>query len=349
MFTLSDASRDTKEILKWGGIFFAILISVLLLIRLGFFIKELLYPSPPPKPTLSFGKLQQQSFPQNAVSQNLTYSINTLTGDVPSFPEQMKVYRIKLYQPDLLDLKNSEQAVDQAGFSPGYTKISDSVYQWSGISRTTAQLVKTIKMDIVSKKFTLTYPFTTDPEITSPPNEIDVDVAKNRVENMLSEMNLLFEDIDLTKTQTKLLLIKDSSVLPASSLSNAQLVEVDLYQMDLDKYPIYYEKPYPSNMSFLVGNRTEIVNGEFIHQSASEEFATYPIKSGSKALEELKSGKAYIASYFGTNTNISITNVFLAYYIGSQAQDFIMPIIVFEGNDGFFAYVPAVMDEWISK
>ena len=102
MFTLSDASRDTKEILKWGGIFITVLVVALLFVRLGFYIKDLLYPAPPPAPTVAFGKLQLQGFPQNVVDQAFTYTNNTLTGALPNLSDQVKVYRMEPVKPDLL-------------------------------------------------------------------------------------------------------------------------------------------------------------------------------------------------------------------------------------------------------
>ena len=63
----------------------------------------------------------------------------------------------------------------------------------------------------------------------------------------------------------------------------------------------------------------------------------------------MKSQKAYIASYYGGSSNVSIKNIFLGYYIGATKQNYLMPIVIFEGERGFFAYVSAVRDEWISN
>ena len=76
-------------------------------------------------------------------------------------------------------------------------------------------------------------------------------------------------------------------------------------------------------------------------------FATYPLKSSSQAFEELKNSQAYIAS-IGQNLGglVSIRKVYLAYYDAGFPVDFYQPIIVFEGDKNFMAYVPAVISDY---
>ncbi len=98
-----------------------------------------------------------------------------------------------------------------------------------------------------------------------------------------------------------------------------------------------------------IQNQLQIVDGHFFHQNISTKFSTYPLKTADQAFSELKDQKAYIASYYGNNNNVSIKNVFLAFYMEDAPQDYLMPIIIFEGDNGFFAYVSAITDEWINK
>lgn len=351
MFTLSNASKDTKEVLKWGGILIASLVVVLMLIRITFYIKDLFFPTPPPKPTVAFGILQPQSFPQNAVNQNFTYSINTLTGSLPYLPGQTKIYRIKPIQPDLLAVNKFQGKIANAGFENGYTAVSDKVFEWKSNPNFGA-IEKRIRMNIVNNNFTITSLYTSDKNVLGSLQLPNQTKAIELATNTLNNMTMMPEDIDLSKTKTNLFSIQNDSLVTSTSLSNSQIIEVNFFQNDIDKLPIFYEKPNTSNISILVGGGSyqgQIVGANFVHQAISDQYSTYPIKTVSKAYEELKQGKAYTASYFGTTTNVAINNVFLAYYISSQAQDFLMPIIVFEGNEGFFAYVPAITDEWINK
>ena len=68
-----------------------------------------------------------------------------------------------------------------------------------------------------------------------------------------------------------------------------------------------------------------------------------------EAFSELQEGKAFIPSNSNNAniSNISIRNVLLGYYMGENRQDYLLPIVVFEGDNNFIAYVSAVKDEWI--
>lgn len=351
MFTLSDASKDVKQILKWSGIFIATVIVIMLILKVVFFVKEILYPTPPPKAEVAFGKLQPQNFPANAVSQNLTYSINTLTGSLPNLSSQLKIYRITPFQPDLLAVNKFQKRIRSVGFEEGYTAVSDKIFEWKS-NQNYGGIEKRIRFNTINNNFTITSLYKTDADVLNAKNLPTETTAIDTATNLLDSMRVMPEDIDLEKIKTNLFSIQNGSLITATSLSNSQVIEVNFFQKDINKLPIFYERPNSSNISILVAGgvyQGQVVGANFIYQPISEESSTYPLKSVTTAYEELKNGQAYIASYFGTAENITITNVFLAYYIGSQTQDFLMPVFVFEGNDGFFAYVPAVTDEWISK
>ena len=346
MLTLSDASYDTKEILKWGGLFIAGLVVFIVLIRIVLIVKEAIFPTPPPKPTISFGKLTPQVFPSNITDQKLTYSINTLSGSFPNFSNQAKVFRITAYTPDLLGLSKAGNMAAQAGFTQGPNKISDTLFQWTDPN--TADITRNIRINIVNYNFNISSNYLSNRSNIQGgiPNQ---NKAINDAQGVLTSLNSLPSDIDQTKTQTTLLSIKNGSLVAATSFSDADAIQVVFHQQDVDNLPIFYEKPDSSNINALVGINDKIVEANYIHQAVSDEFSTYPLKTAQQAFADLQQGKGYIASYWGSSQNVAINNVLLAYYIGSEPQAYLMPIVVFEGDNGFVAYVPAVTDGWINK
>ena len=74
MFTLTKASRETKSILKWLLIILVVLFTVFIIYKLAITVKEILYPTPPPKPTLLFGKISAPNFPQNSINDDIAIS-----------------------------------------------------------------------------------------------------------------------------------------------------------------------------------------------------------------------------------------------------------------------------------
>ena len=81
---------------------------------------------------------------------------------------------------------------------------------------------------------------------------------------------------------------------------------------------------------------------------AFDDFGTYPLISGTSAWEELVKGNAAIIS-MGNNTsgNIVIRNIYMAYYDSEDPQLFLQPIFVFEGDNNFVAYLPAIIPDWL--
>lgn len=347
MLTLNQAVKETKFILKWGGIGCATILLIIALIKGGEIAKEIISPTPPPPPTVSFGKLPKVVFNPPVVTQQLSYTIDTLTGQLPVFADRQKVYKVKLPEPNLLALDSAKERAKDIGFASEPIPISGTRYQWITTAPPTAQL----SLDILSYNFDYTSEFLTNPDTMLVVGDAPTpQQAIATAQDFLRELGALFTDIDLSKTKTTLLLLTNQGLSIASSLSQANVIRVDFYQADKNKLPIFYTHPPYSNMSLFVGGNTRsngmVIGGHFVHETISDKSATYPIKTAQAAFEELENGQAFIAAYSGTGTDISITDVSLGYYAGEKPQEYLMPIIIFQGNNGFYAYVPAITEEW---
>lgn len=206
-------------------------------------------------------------------------------------------------------------------------------------------------MNIFSHNFDLGSSYLTNQAILSGTNVPDESQAIQDAQAFLDQLSLFPDDIDSSKTVTGLFSINALNLVPATSVSNAQIIRVDFFQKDLEGLPIAYSTPFGSNMSFLVGGGTtqaQVVEAHFYHFSWSKDFATYPLKTSQELFSELVQGKAHIASFDGTSPNITITDMYLAYYIDPNQQYF-MPIVVFKGTGNFYAYLSAVSDQWVSN
>lgn len=349
MPTLTTVTTQTKLILKWLSMSILYLFVIFVTIKVGNAIKELIAPTPPPRPTVTFGKLHPISFPRNATDKTLTYSLNTITGFLPALPYQTKVYKMATIKPKFLALDNARQKTSNVGFRSSEIRLSGDWYRWTDNSYP----LREVTLNIFSHDFTLSSPFLSDPlasQLAS--NFSNKNIAINTAQELLSGMSSLPNDIALAKTKILFYSIKDGTLVPETNVSKTQVIRVDFFQKDVDQLPIYYPNASTSIINLLatsIQNRQLVIGVNFNHQFISNTAYTYPIKTTGEAFNELRSQKAYIASYFGDTTNIPIKNVSLGYYIGKEKQSFLMPIVIFEGSDGFFAYVSAVKDEWISK
>lgn len=347
MPTLTKVTSETRFVLKWGGILISALIIIFLAAKIGTAIKEKFYPSPGPLPTVSFGKLDPIKFPKTPTNKSLNFTIDTIPGTLPVFPDRTKVYKTSANRVDFLSLEKAQKKVSLLGFPNQKTLVSENTYQWVS----NEPLLRKISFNISTSNFVYSSSFITDPNVNSGANLPAESEAINTGKKFLENLSSFPSDIDLTKTKTSLHTIKNYTLIKAEKLSKAQIIRVDFFQKDIDKMPIYYSNPSTSNINLLIAggeNSPQVVEALYLHENISQEFATYPIKSASQAFSELKQGKAYILHTLST-TNVAIKNVFLGYYLAEQNQKYLMPIVIFEGDNGFFAYVSAVRDEWVGN
>lgn len=348
MANLSQVTSFSRKVLEFIGIGTISLIILAILFSVGNTIKQAIAPTPPPSPTVDFGKLPPISFPPSTVPLPSTYTINTLTGVLPNFADREIVYPFQIPQSGLFDLDKAKSIAQAAGFQNEPTRLSDTEYFWT----TPGDITTKLTMTLPSFDYLLTSNYMTNPTVVSAPHIPDTATALQSANTFFNTVSPLPSIIDISHATTTLLAINQSTLTPATSLSTAQIIRVDYPSQNINSLPVYTPIPSQSLIYALVasGNTTnpQIVEAQFIHKDISTSKATYPIKTAQEAYNDLKNGKGYIASG-GNSSQVSITNVSLGYYQDSNPQKYLMPIIVFQGDNGFVAYVSAIRDEWISK
>jgi len=344
MPSLYQATSLTKNVFKWGGISLGALLVIVLLYRGGKIIASSLFPKKPPPPKTAFGKLPAIIFPDNVSGKPFTYSIDTVSGNLSNFKDRENVYKTVPPAPTLLDLQTTRTDAGQAGFNSSERLITDTQYSW----RDAQQIDRILTINTVSRDFTISSNYLSYPDL-APTGDTDPTRAIKTATDLLQKLELYPLDFDPSKIATQLLSLQGNTLFAATSLSTAEVVRVDLFQNDLNKLPIMYPHPPYSTMHFLIGGSKSntIFDSSFTHQQISADSTSYPIISSEDAFTILKDNRAYIASYYGDTSNITIKDLYLAYYLSDKRQDYVMPIYVFEGRDGFFAYVSAVSNEWI--
>ena len=346
MLTLNQATKEARTTLKILVIFLGGLFSLIIIVRGIFALKEIISPTPAPAPTVSFGVLPKIDFPQSTTQQKLTYSINTDSGNLPTFADRVIVNKMVGYPPDILQVDDANNMASSISFPVPGQSLSNINYRWADNSSLQRQLT----MNVDTKDFIMTSLFLNDPDVISANNLPGQAGAATEAQSFLSTMSEYPTDIDPTLTTTTLFKIDNGALIPATSLSNTQVIGVNFFQTDVNGLPIYYPNALSSPMTVFVAGgqyQSQVVAADFSHQYVSTVSATYPIKTPAQAFDDLKAGNAFI-SYYNGGGNIQITNVFLAYYIGDEKQNYLFPIVVFQGSN-FYAYVPAILDGWVEK
>ena len=348
MASLTQTAITTRKIVRYGIFFIIFLIVGRIILGLAVSLIQKVFPTPPPAPTVAFNKLPTLPFPQRTDIPALSFTVQTPQGSLPTFATQAKVYYMPQSHSDLLALDNARQKASGLGFNDNPTQITPTLYKFTNITTPS-----TLEMNIVTGTFSVGYNLNSDssPLNQRPPTP---EIGASEARNFLSQASLLPDDLVGPTTQ-EYLKVQNKQLVSAIALSEANLIRINLFRKDYDKLPSLTPTPDEANVWLIISGSQDqgkkIIGAQFYYYPVDEtQSSTYPIKTSTQALKDLQAGKGYIAN-LGSNTSgkITIRRVYLAYYDAGTPTQFYQPIVVFEGDNGFVAYVPAVTSQYYSE
>jgi len=296
------------------------------------------FPAPPPPPTVTFGRLPTIDFPSQE-KKSLSFILETPQGTLPTLETQAKVYFMPKLSPQLLSLDAAIKRAGDLGFKPEPQQKSETLYSFSHKSSHS-----TFEINIITGIFSISFDLSSD---SSPIERIPPggEVAASQIRSFLSSANLLPNDLS-GPTSYNFLKTEKGSLVSALGQSEADLVKVNLFRKDYDNLPSFPATPDEANVWFMVSGAQErakqMIAAEFHYFPVDEtQFATYPLKTAEEAWAELQAGQAFIAGESQENT-VVVRRIYLAYFDPKTPSEFFQPIVVFEGDGGFIAYLPAV-------
>jgi hypothetical protein len=327
---------------------------VVLLLRFGLFVYNsylrVVNPPAPPPPTVAFGKLPSIEFPEK-LHPELTLRLETATGGTPSLGDRAEVFLMTIYRSRLLALDEAKLTAKKMNFRGAAKEITKRRYSWEN----NEFLPSVLEMDIINTSFLLKRNWQADPTILSekqlPGKEQTVVEAKN----FLRQAGLMTDELKLARTEISYLTFSAGQYVEAVSLSEADFVQIDLFRPDVNEQPVLPEDPEKGIVRIIFSGSREtekrIVQAEYNYFPINtDQNATYPIKTASQAWRELQTRQGYIANA-GDNLNgvVPIRRIYLGYYDAPESQGFLLPIIVFEGDNDFYGYVQAIKSEWLEE
>jgi len=349
MASLTDVSIMTRKIIRYSIYFVIFIIVGRILFKAGKSVFLKIFPPAEPAPTVTFGKLPTLPFPEKEKIGNISLTLETADGNLPVLQTQAKVFFMPKQSSHLLSLDLAKQKAQALGFLPEGEAMSETMYKF--ISRNSFAI---LQIDIVTGTFSISYNLKADPSpVERKPQSPEIQAAF--VRSYLSSANLLPDDLS-GPTQNEFLKIEGESIVSALSLADSNFVKIYLFRKNYGNLPTLTNEPNKSNVWFMLSGSQEperkIVAAEYHYFPVDEnQNSTYPLKTAQEAWSSLTSGNAYIASY-GQNKegdNVTIRKVYLAYYDSGKPTDFFQPIIVFEGDKDFVAYIPAVTSDYYGE
>lgn len=348
MTTLTQASISSRKSIRYSIYFIIFLIIGRIILLAGIGVYRKIFPPPPIPATVAFGKLSKIPFPEKQ-KYSLNFIIETTEGGIPSFSEQAKVFFMPKISSNLLSLDFAKERAGRLGFIPDPQKITESLYRFYHKSTPA-----TLETDIITGSFSISY----DLKVDSSPLSIkptQPEISASAIRSFLSNAGLLPADL-AGPIEYQYLKTQDNNLVPALSLSDANIIRIDLFRKSYDNLPVISQTFKKSNVWFLVSGLRErgkdVIAGEYHYFPVDEsQVATYPIKTGDAAWKELVSGNYYPASLGTTSEkeNIKIRKIYLAYYDAGIYTEFLQPVYVFEGDKNFVGIIPAVTSDYYGE
>ena len=343
MTSLTRIAIASRRVIRYLVFLLIFLIVGKFVLDAGVAIYKKAFPAPPPAPTVKYGKLTPIPFPENGSTAKLTYSLETPEGGLPTdIPTQAKVYFMPKPSSNLLSLDTAKATAEALGFGTNPQQVSDTIYLFTNPNAPVA-----LQMNIITGTFSISYNLAQDksPLATKPPI---AEIAASEFRSILSGANIL--PADLTgPTNSNYLKLSNGQLVTALSLSESDVVKVNLFRKSYDNLPSVTGIPDQANVWAMISgaaNRDQqIVAAEYHYYPVDEsQYSTYPIINPAEAFAGLQANQAYIAA-LGLNKDgdsLKIRRVYLAYFDPNSVTEFYQPIYVFEGDNGFMAYLPAV-------
>lgn len=361
MATLTETAYYSRKSIKYGllGLFGLVVLRGALI--MGIRVYKQAFPPPPPAPTVRYGKLPRLIFPAKGtnIPSTITYNLETPDGstNLENFRNtrakaltQAKVFFMPQPNPSLLALERAKTKAAAFGFKDDPQLLDNSTYRFAYPS-----VAITLDIHPATGIFHLYFSWQGNQELLGKP-PASVETGIEALKAFLQTGNAMTDEILNGHAKTTFLKVVGNTMIKVNSLSEADFMRVDLSRKDLDDLPVYTSNPNEGVVWGIVygggggrGQVIELTNRYFLVER--EEYSTYPIKTSLQAWQELGEGKGAIVN-LGNNLegNVSIRRVYLGYYDSTlEPQKFMQPIYIFEGDNDFVAYVPAITDAYFAN
>lgn len=343
--TLTQTAILTKQSIK-------ITVIALIVITISFIGYKIWYsyylstlPPVEEKPDTKFGKLPPPNFPKTSVSSsNFSYNLDTTTGSLPNigdagFEKIIKVYFVIKPLASLLSSERSQNLAEKFDITNPPQILSETNYSFRNGG-------KTLNVDLDSGNFTYIN------LINSPSNEQLDDDNKlvTEFKDTLANLGVLKSELKEGRSKVTLLKNERANYIPTTIRTEATSAQISLWPKDLDKKSIYTSDFNMALVNAQVFNTGSILDNylsiNFTNWPVEKEvFATYPTKSAEDAFNDLKGGKGAIILE-PAKGEVSITSIYLGYYLSDTYSPYLHPIYIFEGPQ-FVAYVSAVDSNFV--
>ncbi len=344
MATLTETAYYTRRIINWSIV--ALIAYIILRFIFGVVMTTIvaLLPPKPPKANNAFGPLMSIQYPLEASgSSDIQYRLGTIDGTVPEASGTAKVYFMPKEKPNLLGLSTIKALAAQFKFTAEPVEKEKTIYEWID----TADPLRTLVINSVSKHLELSYDFGNDLTLFAEKNFPSKDKIVSDAMKLLQKNNLFPADISPFTAKVVYLKLIGGNLVPTTSTSDADAVKIDFFRNPVDAMRVVTADPTTGIISLTFSGSSDtqkrLIGLSWRYWPVTYSLSgRYKLINAGTAWNTLLAGSGFVAANPQKATNVTIRNMYLAYYDSYDSQLFLQPIFVFEGEGGFIGYVSAV-------
>lgn len=347
---LTETAATMRKVILVGGVTLITLIIGRVFFESAVNYWKATHPVPPPPPTVGFGILPKIAFPVTN-STVVKYSLQVPTVQLKAYSDRIFVFFEPSKRASLLAVDKATKQANTLGFLFDPERITNEQYRW----RRTQPLPAVLDYNIINGTFTIRVDWQSNPAFLQgtklPTEDAAIDLAKQTI----AGVGLLPKDMATGSAKVSYLKSSGSSYTNTVSYSESDFLQVDLFRTPVfGVFPVLTERPAKGNIRAIISGSSDrsqqIVALEYSYLPVDyATVQTYPLITPQAAFQLLSSGKGYAANTSDGQTDVIIRSAYLAYFdSGSNPQNYLQPIYVFEGDGGYVGYVPAVDGKWIT-
>jgi hypothetical protein len=304
---------------------------------------------PPPPPNVLFGKLPYPDFSQIAtVSANMKFYLQTIDGNPPETTDAARIFSMPKKLRSYYSEDRAKNLAKKLGFTEEPSNKNSTYFAFVNSNDPLLSLL----VDIVNLNFDYKFNYTRKQEVFKNNYFSSKDQAISVVKNFINR-NALIDESFLNGNITTVPLSYNNSTNSfsiATSLSTANCLRINFFRKDIEGIPVLSPDKFSSyNYAIYTSNEPQIIEISYTYWPiAFDDSATYPLRTTETAWQNLVEGNGYVINMGTNNPNkITVRNIYLAYFDSKKPQNYLQPVFVFEGDNDFIAYVPAVSPEWL--
>lgn len=346
MNSLTQVAYVSRRVIKFGGI--GLVIFLFFWWGLTASIKAYQAAHPPyVAPTVRFGTLAKIVFPEKTF-ENKNFTAELANDQFPKYKDQANVYVIYRSKSALGALEEGKKTAALMGFLAEPSESATGIYTFNDSNNG-----RSLTMNVLESSFKLSYPYLSDQLLLNPEQMPSREEAINAAKNYIQQAGKLSVDLDTGEKKVSYWKINFDGLKSVDGLSEANLIRVDFFRKNLaDEVSVVSTDYGKASVSVLVSGSSvaakKIVEVNYKHvdvDTSAASSSTYPIKTSQEAFDDLKNGDYWPASDTSAK-DVIIRKIYLAYFEPINLTQFLQPVYVFEGDNGFVAYVRAITDKY---